>query len=89
MHVLVIGQQSMVLSVEEVDVPDAQQSQQDGSVLVQRSGAKVVVLQQTVRHGFTIMYSASCLQESSYEFSALWRWSLPSNELLTEAFQSC
>lgn len=60
-HVLVVGQQSVVLSVEEVDVPDAQQSQQDGSVLVQRSGAKVVVLQQTVRHRFTIMYYASCL----------------------------
>lgn len=44
-HVLVIGQQSVVLSMEEVDVPDAQQSQQDGSILVQRSGAKVVVLQ--------------------------------------------
>lgn len=44
-HVLVIGQHCVGLSVEEVDVPDAQQSQQDGSVLVQRSGAEVVVLQ--------------------------------------------
>lgn len=47
-HVLVVGQHGVVLSVEEVDVPDAQQSQQNGSVLVQRSGAEVVVLQQTV-----------------------------------------
>lgn len=48
MHVLVVGQQGMVLSVEEVDVPDAQQSQQDGSVLIQRSRAEVVVLQRTL-----------------------------------------
>lgn len=47
-HVLVVGQHGVVLSVEEVDVPHAQQSQQDWSVLVQRSGAEVVVLQQTV-----------------------------------------
>lgn len=47
-HVLVVGQHSMVLSMKEVDVPDAQQSQQDGSVLVQRSRAEVVVLQWTV-----------------------------------------
>lgn len=45
-HVLVIGQHGVGLSVEEVDVPDAQQSQQDGSVLFQRSGPEVVVLQQ-------------------------------------------
>lgn len=46
MHVLVVGQHGVGLSVEEVDVPDAQQSQQDGSVLLQRSGAEVVVLQE-------------------------------------------
>ncbi len=45
-HVLVVGQHGVGLSVEEVDVPDAQQSQQDGSVLIQRSGAEMVVLQQ-------------------------------------------
>lgn len=45
-HVLVIGQQCMCLGVEEVDVPDAQQSQQNRSVLVQRSSTKVFILQQ-------------------------------------------
>lgn len=54
-HVLVIGQHSVGLSVEEVDVPDAQQSQQDGSVLVQRSSAEVVVLQR--EGGIFVMYS--------------------------------
>lgn len=44
-HVLVVGQHGVVLSVEEVDVPNAQQSQQDRSVLVQGSRAEVVVLQ--------------------------------------------
>lgn len=46
-HVLVIGQQGVILSVEEIDVPYAQQSQQDGRVLVQGSSAEVVVLQQS------------------------------------------
>lgn len=49
-HVLVIGQHGVCLRVEEVDVPDAQQSQQDGSVLIQRSGAEVVVLQERNDH---------------------------------------
>ena len=43
-HVLVVGQYGVGLGVEEVDVPDAQQRQQNGSVLVQGSGAEVVVL---------------------------------------------
>lgn len=45
-HVLVIGQQGMILSMEEVDVPYTQQGQQDGGILVQRSSAEVVVLKQ-------------------------------------------
>ena len=48
MHVLVVGQHGVGFGVEEVDVPDAQQCQQDGSVLIQWSGAEVVVLQQMV-----------------------------------------
>lgn len=44
-HVLVVGQHGVSLSVEEVDVPDAKQSQQDRSILVQRSCAEVVVLE--------------------------------------------
>ncbi len=63
-HVLVVGKHGVVLSVEEVDVPDAQQSQQDGSVLIQRSSAEVVVLQQTEGCLFTFMYSATTQQES-------------------------
>lgn len=47
-HVLVVGQHGVGFGVEEVDVPDAQQCQQDGSVLIQWSGAEVVVLQQMV-----------------------------------------
>lgn len=46
MHVLVIGQHGMSLGMEEVDVPDAKQSQQDWSVLIQRSGTEVVVLEE-------------------------------------------
>lgn len=56
-HVLVIGQQSVVLSVEEVDVPDPQQRQQDGGILVQGSSAEVVVLRR--RTSFTVVLSAS------------------------------
>ena len=44
-HVLIVGQHGVRLSVEEVDVPDAQHGQQDRRVLLQRSGAEVVVLQ--------------------------------------------
>lgn len=66
-HVLVVGKHSMVLSVKEVDVPDAQQSQQDGSVLVQRSGAEVFVLQWTVGCYVTFMFSVSSLC-GSYEW---------------------
>lgn len=43
-HVLVIGQHGVGLCVEEVDVPDSQQSQQDGSVFLQGSSSKVFVL---------------------------------------------
>lgn len=43
-HILVIGQHSLSLSVEKVDVPNAQQSQQDGSVLIQGSSTEVLVL---------------------------------------------
>lgn len=44
-HVLVVGQHSVSLRLEEVDVPDAQNSQQDGHVALQRSAAEVFVLQ--------------------------------------------
>jgi len=44
-HVLVIGQHCMGLSMEEVYVPDAQQSQQDRSVLIQGGSTEVFVLQ--------------------------------------------
>lgn len=43
-HILVIGQHSLGLSMEKVDVPNAQQSQQDGSVLIQGSSTEVLVL---------------------------------------------
>lgn len=45
MHVLVVGQHGVSLGLEEVDVPDAQEGQQDGHVLVQRGAAEVVVLE--------------------------------------------
>lgn len=35
----------MSLRLEKVDVPDAQNSEQDGQVALQRSAAEVVVLQ--------------------------------------------
>lgn len=44
-HVLVVGQHGVSLGLEEVDVPDAQNSQQDGHVALQRSAAEVFVLQ--------------------------------------------
>lgn len=44
MHVLVIGQHGMCLTAKEVDVPDTQQSQQDGGILLQRCRAEVLVL---------------------------------------------
>lgn len=43
-HVLVVGQHSVSLRLEEVDVPDAQNSQEDGHVALQRSAAEVFVL---------------------------------------------
>lgn len=46
MQVLVIGQHGMRLTPKEVDVPDTQQSQQDGGVLLQRCCAEVLVLKQ-------------------------------------------
>lgn len=44
-HVLVVGQHGVSLRLEEVDVPDAQNGQQDGDVLIQRGAAEMVVLQ--------------------------------------------
>ncbi len=44
-HVLVVGQHGVSLGLEEVDVPDAQKSQQDGHVLLQRGAAEMVVLE--------------------------------------------
>lgn len=44
MHVLVVGQHGVGLGLKEVDVPDAQKSQQDRHILVQRSAMEVVVL---------------------------------------------
>lgn len=44
-HVLVIRQHGVSLSLEEVDVPDAQKSQQNRCVLVQRGAAEMVVLE--------------------------------------------
>lgn len=43
-HVLVVGQQGLGLRLEEVDVPDAQEGQQDGRVGLQRGAAEVLVL---------------------------------------------
>lgn len=62
-HVLIIGQHGVSLSVEEVDVPDAKQSQQDWSVLFQRCSAEMVVLQRSQE--FTFMYSGCSLQGGS------------------------
>lgn len=83
MHVLVIGQQGMILSMEEVDVPYTQQSQQDGGVLVQGSSAEVVVLKQ--RNVFISRSTYLCLYSTCDEMLK----DLPSNELPKEAFQSC
>ena len=44
MHVLVIGQHGVSLSLEEVDIPDAQNGQQDGHVLLQGGATEMVVL---------------------------------------------
>lgn len=44
MQVLVIGQHGMCLTPKAVDVPDTQQSQQDGGVLLQGCCAEVLVL---------------------------------------------
>ena len=68
MHVLVVGQHGVGLSVEEVDVPDAQQGQQHRSVLIQRSGAEVVVLQGGKGCRFTVTYYLYFLQQGSYEW---------------------
>ena len=54
-HVLVIGQYGVGLGVEEVDVPDAQQRQQNRSVLVQGSGAEVVVLRRRRRETCSVI----------------------------------
>jgi len=51
-HVLVVGQDGVGLGVEEVDVPDAQQRQQDGRVALQGSGAEVVVLEWREKAGY-------------------------------------
>lgn len=59
-HVLIIRQHGVSLCVEEVDVPDAQQSQQDGSVLFQRSSAEMVVLQRSQE--LTFVYCRCSLQ---------------------------
>lgn len=48
-HVLVVGQHGVSLGLEEVDVPDAQNGQQDGQVLLQRGAAEVVVLERRER----------------------------------------
>lgn len=79
-HVLVIGQQSVVLSMEEVDVPDPQQRQQDRGILVQGGSAEVVVLQQRTSFTFMLSVSSPVGDETPRD--------LPSNELLKEAFQS-
>lgn len=82
-HVLVIGEQGMILSMEEVDVPYPQQGQQDGGILVQGSSAEVVVLKQ--RSEFL-----SCSPNPHiYSTCDQLLKDLPSNELLKEAFQSC
>lgn len=44
-HVLVVGQQRLSLRPEEVDVPDAQDGQQDRHVGLHGSSAEVLVLQ--------------------------------------------
>lgn len=45
-QVLVIGQHGMRLTPKAVDVPDSQQGQQDGGVLLQGRRAEVLVLKQ-------------------------------------------
>lgn len=44
-HVLVIRQHGVGLGLEEVDVPDTQQSQEHGCVLLHRGCFEMVVLQ--------------------------------------------
>lgn len=51
-HVLVVGQHGVSLGLEEVDVPDAEESQQDGGVALQRGAAEVTVLQRRDRKWF-------------------------------------
>lgn len=45
-HVLVIGQHGVGLTPKAVDIPDAQKSQQDGSILLQGCRAEVLVLKE-------------------------------------------
>lgn len=60
-HVLVVGQHGVGLCLEEVDVPYAQNSQQDGRVGLQRSAAEVIVLQRREhdREGASCLFSTS------------------------------
>lgn len=43
-QILVIGQHGMCLTPKAVDVPDTQQSQQDGGILLQGRLAEVLIL---------------------------------------------
>ena len=44
MHVLVVGQHGMRLSLEVVDVPDTQESQKDRCILLQWGSAEMIIL---------------------------------------------
>lgn len=94
-HVLVVRQHSVSLSVEEIDVPDAQQSQQDGSIPVQGSSTEVFVLPQRkklvfffffIRHFQFTVRDLIYLRGGSVSLILVY---VPSSELLTEASQSC
>lgn len=57
-HILVVGEQGVGLGLEEVNVPDAEDGEQHGSVLLQGGAAEMVVLENK-RRG---LGSCSCCQ---------------------------
>lgn len=48
MHILIVWQQAVSLRLEEINVPDSQQGEQNGRVLIHGSRTEVRVLK---RHG--------------------------------------
>lgn len=84
-HVLVVRQHGVGLGLEEVDVPDTQNSQQNRDVLIQRGAAEMVVLETRGGGGGGVSLQRANSQSGSRTDTTVL---LPSNELLPEASQS-